>query len=120
MRGIDDMSATTGAVARERYISIDAVRGFAVLGILLMNIVGMGLPAFAILAWSKPGWRGSTMARSNGPGARWCAGAPSPSCAARTLRRQRLRPDFQGYSRWYQLSGSNRGPLDPQSSALTN
>ena len=30
-----------------RYQSIDAVRGFAVLGILLMNIVGMGMPAFA-------------------------------------------------------------------------
>ncbi|MCE3289871.1 MAG: hypothetical protein K0R83_1883, partial [Caulobacter sp.] len=27
----------------QRHISIDAVRGFAVLGILLMNIVGMGL-----------------------------------------------------------------------------
>jgi len=37
------MAATTA----ERHISIDAVRGFAVLGILLMNIVGMGLPAFA-------------------------------------------------------------------------
>ncbi len=36
------------AVAKaDRYVSIDAVRGFAVLGILLMNIVGMGLPAFA-------------------------------------------------------------------------
>jgi uncharacterized protein len=33
----------------ERQTSIDAVRGFAVLGILLMNIVGMGLPAFAYL-----------------------------------------------------------------------
>lgn len=33
--------------ATERYQSIDAVRGFAVLGILLMNIVGMGLPTFA-------------------------------------------------------------------------
>ncbi len=31
----------------ERHISIDAVRGFALLGILLMNIVGMGLPTFA-------------------------------------------------------------------------
>ncbi|MBI5940971.1 MAG: DUF418 domain-containing protein [Caulobacterales bacterium] len=31
----------------ERFQSIDAVRGFAVLGILLMNIVGMGLPTFA-------------------------------------------------------------------------
>jgi len=31
----------------ERHQSIDVVRGFAVLGILLMNIVGMGLPTFA-------------------------------------------------------------------------
>ena len=30
-----------------RHQSIDAVRGFAVLGILLMNIVGMGMPTFA-------------------------------------------------------------------------
>ncbi len=35
--------------AEERFQSIDAVRGVAVLGILLMNIVGMGLPAFAYL-----------------------------------------------------------------------
>ncbi|HEY2357842.1 MAG TPA: DUF418 domain-containing protein [Phenylobacterium sp.] len=40
---------TQAPVAGERHISIDAVRGFAVLGILLMNIVGMGLPAFAYL-----------------------------------------------------------------------
>jgi uncharacterized protein len=33
----------------DRHISIDAVRGFAVLGILLMNIVGMGLPAMAYI-----------------------------------------------------------------------
>lgn len=33
----------------ERHVSIDAVRGFAVLGILLMNIVGMGLPSFAYI-----------------------------------------------------------------------
>jgi len=32
-----------------RYQSIDTVRGFAVLGILLMNIVGMGLPSFSYL-----------------------------------------------------------------------
>lgn len=39
----------TNASAGDRHISIDAVRGFAVLGILLMNIVGMGLPSFAYL-----------------------------------------------------------------------
>jgi uncharacterized protein len=39
----------TGAAGAERHVSIDAVRGFAVLGILLMNIVGMGLPAFAYI-----------------------------------------------------------------------
>lgn len=33
--------------AEDRHLSIDAVRGFAVLGILLMNIVSMGLPGFA-------------------------------------------------------------------------
>jgi uncharacterized protein len=33
----------------ERYQSLDAVRGFAVLGILLMNIVGMGLPSYAYM-----------------------------------------------------------------------
>ncbi|HEX6865908.1 MAG TPA: DUF418 domain-containing protein [Caulobacteraceae bacterium] len=39
----------TGTASDDRYISIDAVRGFAVLGILAMNIVGMGMPAFAYL-----------------------------------------------------------------------
>src|SRR5581483_8323162 len=43
------MSMATAGRASDRYISIDAVRGFAVLGILLMNIVGMGLPAFAYI-----------------------------------------------------------------------
>lgn len=33
----------------ERYQTLDAVRGFAVLGILLMNIVSMGLPAYAYI-----------------------------------------------------------------------
>lgn len=33
----------------ERHLSLDAVRGFAVLGILLMNIVGMGLPSYAYM-----------------------------------------------------------------------
>src|SRR5882757_7602211 len=41
------MSEADSATASDRYLSIDAVRGFAVLGILLMNIVGMGLPSFA-------------------------------------------------------------------------
>jgi uncharacterized protein len=41
------MPGTISKTVAERYVSIDAVRGFAVLGILLMNIVGMGLPAFA-------------------------------------------------------------------------
>lgn len=42
--------AAVGPVAdQDRHISIDAVRGFAVLGILLMNIVGMGMPAFAYI-----------------------------------------------------------------------
>ena len=43
------MPATATAGTSDRYVSIDAVRGFAVLGILLMNIVGMGLPAFAYI-----------------------------------------------------------------------
>jgi uncharacterized protein len=43
------MSATEASGSVERYVSIDAVRGFAVLGILLMNIVGMGLPSFAYI-----------------------------------------------------------------------
>ncbi|MDP3748378.1 MAG: DUF418 domain-containing protein [Phenylobacterium sp.] len=37
------------AAAGDRHVSIDAVRGFAVLGILLMNIVGMGMPSFAYI-----------------------------------------------------------------------
>ena len=39
----------TTTASEDRYVSMDAVRGFAVLGILLMNIVGMGLPAFAYI-----------------------------------------------------------------------
>jgi uncharacterized protein len=37
------------AAESERHITIDAVRGFAVLGILLMNIVGMGLPSWSYM-----------------------------------------------------------------------
>ncbi|THD80657.1 MAG: DUF418 domain-containing protein [Phenylobacterium sp.] len=44
--------------ADERHLSIDAVRGFAVLGILLMNIVGMGLPAFAYVDPTYAGLHG--------------------------------------------------------------
>jgi len=47
------------ASADERYLSIDAVRGFAVLGILLMNIVGMGLPAFAYVDPTYAGFSGT-------------------------------------------------------------
>jgi uncharacterized protein len=43
------MTAAGWGAGEDRFQSIDAVRGFAVLGILLMNIVGMGLPAFAYL-----------------------------------------------------------------------
>ncbi|HEV2532124.1 DUF418 domain-containing protein [Phenylobacterium sp.] len=48
------MAATTA----DRHLSIDAVRGFAVLGILLMNIVGMGLPAFAYIDPTYAGMHG--------------------------------------------------------------
>jgi uncharacterized protein len=41
------MAPGVGTAEADRHISIDAVRGFAVLGILLMNIVGMGLPSFS-------------------------------------------------------------------------
>lgn len=34
----------------ERHVTMDAVRGFAVLGILLMNIVAMGLPSYAYVS----------------------------------------------------------------------
>src|ERR1700744_3792419 len=43
------MSGAASGAEADRHISIDAVRGFAILGILLMNIVGMGLPSFAYL-----------------------------------------------------------------------
>ncbi|MDP3855803.1 DUF418 domain-containing protein [Phenylobacterium sp.] len=39
----------SGSTVGDRHLSIDAVRGFAVLGILLMNIVGMGMPSFAYI-----------------------------------------------------------------------
>jgi uncharacterized protein len=43
------MATNSRGASGDRHVSIDAVRGFAVLGILLMNIVGMGLPSFAYL-----------------------------------------------------------------------
>jgi uncharacterized protein len=49
MGGTFSMTTQASASPADRYVSIDAVRGFAVLGILLMNIVGMGLPSFAYL-----------------------------------------------------------------------
>ena len=55
------MSAT--GAGGERHTSIDAVRGMAVLGILLMNIVGMGMPTFAYINpthWG--GWHGADLA----------------------------------------------------------
>src|SRR3954452_9324044 len=46
------------AATEDRHLSIDAVRGFAVLGILLMNIVGMGLPSFAYIDPTYAGMHG--------------------------------------------------------------
>ena len=43
------VTGTTSEAASDRILSIDVVRGFAVLGILLMNIVGMGLPTYAYI-----------------------------------------------------------------------
>ncbi|WP_411286811.1 DUF418 domain-containing protein [Phenylobacterium sp.] len=57
------------AMGAERHVSIDAVRGFAVLGIALMNIVGMGLPSFAYIdptyAGGSQGWDLWTWAVNN-------------------------------------------------------
>ena len=40
----------------QRYLALDFIRGCAILGILLLNIVGFGLPSAAYL---NPAWRGS-------------------------------------------------------------
>ena len=37
----------TGAGSQQRIVAIDAIRGFAVCGILAMNIVAMGMPTYA-------------------------------------------------------------------------
>lgn len=39
----------------QRYLALDFIRGFAILGILLLNIVGFGLPSAAYL---NPAWQG--------------------------------------------------------------
>ena len=63
----------------ERQVSIDAVRGFAVLGILLMNIVGMGLPAKSIRTSAE------SLAVSN------AAGIPLPTTSPTAIA-QRVAP----------------------------
>ena len=82
------LSPLAPVVEGERLSSVDVLRGVAVLGILLMNIVGMGLPSFAYLdptyaggSTGADGWsrsRTPTWARSRK------AGSPRPrrSCWA--------------------------------------
>lgn len=43
----------------QRYLALDFIRGLAILGILLLNIVGFGLPAAAYL---NPAWQGTVSA----------------------------------------------------------
>src|SRR3546814_1646028 len=45
--GITDMEAPSPAPPVARITAIDTVRGFAVLGILIMNVVGMAMPSAA-------------------------------------------------------------------------
>ncbi len=40
----------------QRYLVLDFIRGCAILGILLLNIIGFGLPSAAYL---NPAWQGS-------------------------------------------------------------
>ena len=54
LSGPGTMTVTPAPTAR-RDQTLDAVRGFAVLGILLMNIVSMGMPGYAYL---DPNWYG--------------------------------------------------------------
>jgi uncharacterized protein len=44
---------------QQRYFALDFIRGVAILGILLLNIVGFGLPAAAYL---NPAWQGNASA----------------------------------------------------------
>src|ERR1700745_4339141 len=56
--GVSSMDTAPSSAQSDRHLSIDAVRGFAVLGILLMNIVGMGLPSFAYVDPTYAGMHG--------------------------------------------------------------
>lgn len=38
---------TAAGAATERFVTLDVIRGFAVMGILVMNIVAMGMPGYA-------------------------------------------------------------------------
>lgn len=52
------MSRLGGSASSERHSSIDVVRGFAVMGILLMNIVAFALPEMAYVSPAVYGARG--------------------------------------------------------------
>ena len=56
----------TAAPDRARIVTLDAVRGFAVMGILLLNIVGLGMPTYA---YGDPYYYGGAT------GANWAAWA---------------------------------------------
>ena len=49
----------------ERNVTLDFVRGVAILGILLLNISAFGLPKAAYL---NPAWYGAITPQEHGPG----------------------------------------------------